>query len=199
MTEELVKQLKEISWDSLDAKSAIELRTALKESLANADEWFAQLADQFGYPVPKYTLPVKPDNHPNGRHPEPIESPPKVTGGPPVKSEEKAMTPARRPRGRPMKTIKVKLRGGNKRPPPSPINVGGADSETEGPPAAQIFQQSYVSKDGPRDDVPVSLPPDHPRRSLNRESSVTPEVDMSDFHLVEEAIRHGKKIQDNFN
>jgi hypothetical protein len=50
---------------------------------------------------------------------------------------------------------------------------------------AASFQDSYVSKNGPRSGS--MLPPDHPRRNLNSESSVTPEVDMSDFHEVEDA------------
>lgn len=47
-----------------------------------------------------------------------------------------------------------------------------------------------MSKDGPR---PGSMPPpSYPRRNLSRESSVTLEVDMSDFHKVEDAYRNGQ-------
>jgi len=171
MTPEVLCQLRNIQWDSLDAKSAVELRAALKESLANADAWFAELAKQFGYPVPSYTLPAKPDG--NGRPPEgtPQVKPPPVD------------PPRTRRRGRPVPELKVEF----PKKKPQPIAVGGADAEGAGPKPAQLFQDSYVSKEGPRPGS--TLPPDHPRRSLNRESSVTPEVDMSDFHEVEEEMR----------
>jgi len=197
LNEEFLKKIKGISWDSLDAKSAVELRAALKEALAQADEWFTQLADGFGYPVPSLSLPARVAN---GR--PPALAPPTTTEPQPVPNAGKAVTPARRPRGRPLKKVNIRLRKSADQPQqarPEPLSVGGADAEGTGPQGARLFENSYVSKDGPRADIAASLPVDHPRRSLNRESSVTPEVDMSDFHLVEEAVRHGKSLKDTFN
>lgn len=173
MTDSFLDDLKKIRWDSLDAKSAVELRLALKATLAEADRWFAELAKQFGYPVPGYTLEPPAASNDDGRPPETVD-PPKVTG--PVKPSKK--------RGRPIPALKVQFPKGRK---PAPIAVGGADAPQDGPKPAQLFEDSYVSREGPRPGA--VLPADHPRRGLHRESSVTPEVDMSDFQEVEEEMR----------
>lgn len=83
---------------------------------------------------------------------------------------------------------------------PAPLAIGGADAATEeGVEAAKLFENSYVSKEGPRQDIPATLPANHPRRGVVlRESSVTPEVDMSDFATVENAMRSGKGLKDVF-
>jgi hypothetical protein len=177
MTEEFLKELKGISIDSLKVNEVRELRQALLEVLAKTDEWFKALAESFG----RVALP---DNVAAGRPPEQASA---VT----VKNEG-TPSPARRPRGRPLKKIKVQL--GKPRAPL--INVGGADAETEGPKPAQIFENSYVSKEGPQG--PAELPADHPRRVLNRQSSVTPEIDMSDFAEVERQMKMGKGLKGVF-
>lgn len=181
MNGEFLKTLRELEFDQLTAKEAVELRTLLKGAVERSDVWFAQMADEFGFPVPKYTRLAKADKPEVGRPPEPID-PPKVTSEP-------VKTHVRR-RGRPVPDLKVKFHQRPKKPVPEPIAVGGADSGGAAPKPAQLFEDSYVSHDGPRPGA--VLPADHPRRGLNRESSVTPEVDMSDFHEVEEAVRKGQ-------
>jgi hypothetical protein len=166
---DLLQQLRALTFDSLTAREAVELRTALGEATRKADEWFASLARDFGQPAKVA----------NGR--PPVESPTTDLSPP-------ARTAKKRGRGRPVPDLKVDLNVNRKRP--APLAVGGADATGEGPQPAQIFQQSYVSKSGPAPGA--TLPPDHPRRNLLRESSVTPEVDMADFHEVEEAVRKGQ-------
>lgn len=176
MTEEILKALRELDFDSLTAKEAVLLRSALTEAVAKADNWFVNLAQGF-------SLPVKVASPMNGRPPEtPPQRSPTAGGAPsPVK-------PPQRRRGRPVPNLKVDLKV-NRKPPPTPIAVGGADAAVDAPQPAQIFQDSYVSKDGP---IPgAKLPPDHPR-NFQRPTSVTPEVDMSDFHEAEEAMRKGQ-------
>lgn len=182
MTEAFLKELKGLEFDSLTAREAAELRTLLKEAVDKSDAWFAEMAERFGYPVPKYTLPVKADKPGGGRPPE-VRSPPNATA--PVK-------PSPRRRGRPVPNLKVDFKVKQK---PPPIKVGGADAE-DGPQPAEIFQGGYVSKEGPQGQA--QLPEGHPRRNLHRESSVSPEVDMSDFAEVEAALRSGKKPTDLF-
>lgn len=174
MTDSFLDDLKKVKWDSLDAKSAVELRLALKATLAQADKWFAQLAEQFGYPVPGYTLEPPAASNGDGRPPERI--------GPP-KTSDPVKPPVKR-RGRPLPKLKMEFKHKAK---PQPIAVGGADAAADGPKPAELFQDSYVSHEGPRPGA--VLPADHPRRGLHRESSVTPEVDMSDFQEVEEEMR----------
>ena len=175
MTEEFLKALRELDFDSLTAKEAVALRSALNETVARADAWFSNLAQGFSLPAitasPLY-----------GRPPEtPPQRSPTAGGAPsPVK-------PPQRRRGRPVPNLKVDLKV-NRKPPPTPIAVGGADAAVDRPAPAQIFQESYVSKEGPRPGA--VLPADHPR-NFQRPSSVTPEVDMSDFHEAEEAMRKG--------
>lgn len=176
MTEEFLKALRELDFDSLTAKEAVLLRSALTEAISRADGWFSKLAVGF-------THPVKTDSAMNGRPPEtPPQRSPTAGGAPsPVK-------PPQRRRGRPVPNLKVDLKV-NRKPPPAPIAVGGADAAVDAPAPAQIFQDSYVSKDGPKPGA--ILPADHPR-NFQRPSSVTPEVDMSDFHEAEEAMRKGQ-------
>ena len=166
----LIAELGAIDFNKLTAKEAVELRAALGAAVAVADRWVAELFEQFS----------------NGRPPEPMVSP-KVQAEPPVKP------PPKRRRGRPVPELKVEFAKGKK---PQPIAVGGADAPGEGPKPAQLFQDSYVSREGPR--AGAVLPADHPRRGLNRESSVTPEVDMSDFHEVEEEMRRSGNPQKLF-
>lgn len=168
MSTDLLEQLRRLEFDSLTAKQAVEVRAALGEAVAKGDRWMAGLMEQFGASG-------------NGR-------PPALTSSQmpqPVKPLAASnVPPERKRRGRPVPELKVEFKKGRK---PEPIAVGGADAEQPGPKTAQLFQDSYVSHDGPR---PGSqLPPDHPRRSMSRESSITPEVDMSDFHEVEEEMR----------
>lgn len=167
----LLKELRELEFDSLTAKEAVELRAALREAMYRSEVWFANLAQGFDS-VSKVANPL------NGRPPE--TPPPSPTAG----GEPSPVKPPQRRRGRPVPNLKVELK---KKPPP--IAVGGADAPGDGPRPAQIFQESYVSKEGPRPGA--QLPPDHPR-NFARPSSVTPEVDMSDFHEVEEAVRKGQ-------
>ena len=170
----LIEELTAIDFSKLTAKEAVELRAALGAAVAQADQWFTDLAASFGQGTyPK--LSEETARMVLGRPPEP-RSPPKMTAEPPVKPPKK--------RGRPIPALKVQFPKGRK---PAPIAVGGADAPQEGPKAAQLFEDSYVSRDGPRPGA--TLPADHPRRGLHRESSVTPEVDMSDFHEVEEEMR----------
>jgi hypothetical protein len=165
MTDAFLKELKGLEFDSLTAKEAVLLRSALTEAMAKADEWFEGLARDFGQPA-------QPAKAPNGRPPENTASP-----TPPVKAPKR--------RGRPVPNLKVDLKVNR----PAPLAVGGADVATDAPKPAQIFQESYVSKDGPRPGA--ALPADHPR-NFARPSSVTPEVDMSDFAEVEKAMRKGE-------
>jgi hypothetical protein len=175
MTEAFLKELRGLEFDSLTAKEAVQLRSALSEAVAKADGWFAGLARDFGK-----TAQVS-GSVGNGRPPEPPSSP-VVRGEPsPVKTSP-------RRRGRPVPNLKVDLKV-NRKPTPAPIAVGGADAAGDGPKPAQLFADSYVSKDGPRPGA--ALPADHPR-NFQRPSSVTPEVDMSDFHEAEEAMRKGE-------
>lgn len=176
---EFLKILEGVDWDSLDAKSATLLRAALKTALIRSDEWFAALARDFGSQQPAKVA--------SGRPPVEVERPREPT---PTANAKAKTIPPKRKRGRPPK-VKV-------RPAAVPLAVGGADAATQdGPQAAQIFEDSYVSKDGPRPGA--ALPANHPRRGvLNRESSVTPEVDMSDFHTVENAMKTGKGLKDVF-
>jgi hypothetical protein len=190
MTDAFLKELKGLEFDSLTAKEAVLLRSALTEAMAKADEWFAALARNFGQSPPDAGVTVinkYGDRIFNGRPPEPPSSP-VVRGEPsPVKTSP-------RRRGRPVPNLKVDLKV-NRKPPPAPIAVGGADAAGDGPKPAQLFQDSYVSKDGPRPGA--ALPADHPR-NFARPSSVTPEVDMGDFHEVEEAMHKnqlGKMFQ----
>lgn len=179
MNGEFLKTLRELEFDQLTAREAVELRALLKGAVERSDVWFAQMADEFGFPVPKYTLPVKSVKPEVGRPPDQTQ-PPKVT-------TEPVKPPVKR-RGRPVPNLKVDLKG---KPKPPPIAVGGANQDgPEAPRPAQLFQESYVSKEGPRPGA--ALPADHPRNFLGRESSVTAEVDMSDFNEVEEAIRKGQ-------
>jgi len=181
---EFLQILQNIDWNSLDAKSATLLRAALKSALIKSDEWFAELSRDFGS-APT----VMPAKLPVGRPPAEA-TPPRPT---PVNAGAKT-DPPKRKRGRPPKAKPVV----NKRPAATPLAIGGADAEVEaGPQPAKLFENSYVSKDGPRPGA--ALPADHPRRGLMvRESSVTPEVDMSDFHQVEEAMKTGKGLKDVF-
>jgi hypothetical protein len=170
--ETFIKDVKELDLTDLTAPEAIELKTELQTALALLDKWFANLAEVFDR-VEK-SAKAGPTSGEKGRPPEPTRATPTRGEPSPVKA------PPRR-RGRPVPNLKVDFK---KRPKPSPIAVGGADS-AQAPQAAQIFQESYVSKDGPRPGA--ALPADHPR-NFARPSSVTPEVDMSDFHEVEEAV-----------
>jgi hypothetical protein len=166
MTEAFLKELKGLEFDSLTAKEAVLLRSALTEAMAKADRWFQGLARDFGQPAEAAKAL-------NGRPPDVQAS----TATPPVKAPKR--------RGRPVPNLKVDLKVNR----PAPLAVGGADVATDAPKPAQIFQESYVSKDGPRPGS--TLPADHPRNSA-RPSSVTPEVDMSDFAEVEKAMRKGE-------
>jgi|SRR5215469_6434333 len=181
---EFLQILQNIDWNSLDAKSATLLRAALKSALVKSDEWFAELARDFGS-APSVT----PAKLPVGRPPVEALHPREPTPSASVMAD-----PPKRKRGRPpKKKVDIKVT----RPAATPLAVGGADAETQaGPQPAKLFENSYVSKEGPRPGA--ALPADHPRRGLNRESSVTPEVDMSDFHTVEEAMRSGKGLKDVF-
>jgi hypothetical protein len=179
---EFLKILEGIDWDSLDAKSATLLRAALKTALVRSDEWFAALARDFGGGVPAKVA--------SGRPPEEVVPPrePKT-----VPTAGVGVALPKRKRGRPPKAKAA-------RPTATPLAVGGADAESqEGPQPARIFENSYVSKDGPRADIPSTLPANHPRRgALTRDSSVTPDVDMSDFATVENAMRTGKGLKGVF-
>ena len=183
---DFLRGLADLDFDSLTAKEAVEYRRVLKEAVARSDVWFGKMARAFGASgiADVYDPPPKDAKGPNGRPPEtpPQNSP--VAGG-----EPSPVKPPPRRRGRPVPNLRVDLNVKKaKRPPATPIAVGGADSATDGPRPAQIFQESYVSQDGPRPGA--ALPPDHPR-NFARPSSITPEVDMSDFHEVEEAMRKG--------
>lgn len=171
MTEAFLKELKGLDFDSLTAKEAALLRSALTEAVARADGWFASLAREFSQPA----NPAKAAN-----------SLPVVENGRPPELATPVKAPKRR--GRPVPKVDIKLNR-PERPVPQPLAVGGADAASEAPKPASIFQESYVSKDGPRPGA--ALPPGHPRGG-ERPTSVTPEVDMSDFQEVEEAMRKGQ-------
>jgi len=199
---EFLRILEGIEWESLNAKGAVLLRAALKKALASSDAWFEELSRDFGQSAagPIY-------NDEGGRPPEQVSIP--HTAAPPVKAplptkKEKTPPSKKKGRGRPTPTPKPKIRlhGGVslKSNRPEPIAIGGADAD-DGSKAqpAKLFENSYVSKDGPRPDMPAALPANHPRRGLiNRESSVTPDVDMSDFAQVEAAMKTGKGVKDVF-
>jgi hypothetical protein len=174
LKQEFLKELREISVDSLKANDIRELRAALLEVLAKTDEWFKGLAQAFGQSASAAIY------NDTGTGRPPADDPPL----PAVKAPAEKRKPPTKRRGRPVPPLEVEL---GKRP--APIKVGGADAATEAPKPAQIFQDSYVSKDGPRPGA--ALPPDHPRNS-QRPSSVTPEVDMADFAEVEAAMKAGK-------
>lgn len=173
MTGELIKQLAGLDFDSLTAKEAVLLRRALSEAQEKANGWFLRLAEGF-------SVPVKAVSAGNGRPPE---TTPPLT--PTKRGEPSPVKTSPRRRGRPVPNLKVDFKV---KPRPEPLAIGGADAATEGPQPAQLFQESYVSKDGPQPGA--RLPADHPRNT--RVTSVTPDVDMSDFHEVEEAMRKGE-------
>lgn len=174
MTGELIEQLAQLDFDSLTAKEAAGLRLALTLAVLKADEWFLRLAKDF-------SPPVKAVSAGNGRPPE---TTPPLT--PTRRGEPSPVKTSPRRRGRPVPNLKVDFKV---KPRPEPLAIGGADAATDGPQPAQLFQESYVSKDGPQPGA--RLPADHPR-NFARPTSVTPDVDMSDFHEVEEAMRKGE-------
>lgn len=175
MTEILLQELRDIDFDSLTAKDAVLLRSALTAALQKADLWFANLAQGFA-------TPPKAANGTGGRPPE-TNPPPSPT----ARGEPSPVKTSPRRRGRPVPNLKVSYP--KRKATPAPIAVGGADAPGDGPKPAQLFQESYVSTEGPRPGA--VLPADHPRH-LARASSVTPEVDMADFAEVEEAMRKGQ-------
>src|SRR5215472_17319443 len=199
---EFLRILEGIEWSALNAKSAVQLRAALKKALALSDAWFEELSRDFGQQPAAGAI----YNDKGGRPPEQAESP--KSAAPPVKTppskKEKSPPLKKKGRGRPTPAPKPKIRltgrvdlKGNR---PEPIAIGGADAD-DGSKAqpAKLFENSYISKDGPRPDMPAALPANHPRRGLiNRESSVTPDVDMSDFAQVEAAMKTGKGAKDVF-
>jgi hypothetical protein len=179
---EFLSLLKKIEWDTLTARDAVDLRAALKEAVAHSDEWFLKLTRDFSDVPGQIEVIKQPPSPPVAK----VES-----GRPQVEAshprEPKPGARMKRKRGRPPK------------PRPNPIAIGGANAETAaGAQAAKLFENSYVSKDGPRADVPATLPADHPRLNLHRESSVTPETDVQDFHEVERAIASGRGVKDIF-
>lgn len=182
---EFLQLLKKIEWDTLTARDAVDLRQALKEGLEKADAWFGKMAREFGasgiadvYDPPQQ--PPPPAKVESGRPP--------VKASPPRESRPQTRaTPVKRKRGRPPKAR------------PNPIAIGGANAATaDAPKPATIFENSYISKDGPRADIPANLPADHPRLNVHRESSVTPESDAQDFHEVERAMATGRGVKDIF-
>jgi hypothetical protein len=182
---EFLKLLRGIEWDTLTARDAVDLRAALKDAVGKSDEWFLKLTQDFGG-IPAAIERVKfPEPTPakvEGGRPTSKASPPKPTA-----STARVNPPVKRKRGRPPK------------PRPNPIAIGGANAEGTGAPApAKLFDNSYISKDGPRADIPATLPADHPRLNLHRESSVTPESDAQDFNEVERAIASGRGVKDIF-
>jgi hypothetical protein len=185
---EFLKLLRGIEWDTLTARDAVDLRAALKEAMDHSNEWFLKLTEDFNGAERRVRSEIQ--------SPTPAQPPAKVESGrpqveasPPREPKPKARVnpPVKRKRGRPPK------------PRPNPIAIGGANAETaNAAQAAKLFENSYVSKDGPRADVPATLPANHPRLNLNRESSVTPETDVQDFHEVERAIASGRGVKDIF-
>jgi hypothetical protein len=190
---EFLKLLRGIEWDTLTARDAVDLRAALKEAVGKSDEWFLKLTQDFGG-IPEHLF---------GRPAIPVKSElntPKITSPVAAKVESgRPQTKACPPR-EPKSGASTKRKRG--RPPkarPNPIVIGGANAQgAEAPPAAKLFENSYVSKDGPRTDIPATLPADHPRLNLHRESSVTPESDAQDFNEVERAIASGRELKDIF-
>ena len=187
---EFLQLLKKIEWDSLTARDAVDLRAALKDAVGKSDEWFLKLTRDFTGRLKPAELVPTPSVEPAAK----VESGrPQVQASRPREPKPGAST--KRKRGRPQ----IKLRGGVRLNRPDPIAVGGANAETAaGPAPAKLFENSYVSKDGPRADIPASLPADHPRMHMNRESSVTPEIDAQDFHEVETAMQTGRGVKDIF-
>jgi hypothetical protein len=188
---EFLSLLRKIEWDTLTARDAVDLRAALKDAVGQSDEWFRKLTQDFGG-IPGEVEVIKSPSPPVAK----VESGrPQVEASPPreLKPTVRAKVTLKRKRGRPPASS-------NKRARPSPIEIGGANAAgaESAAQAAKIFENSYISKDGPRPDVPATLPADHPRRNLSRESSVTPENDLSDFHQVEEAMRTGRGVKDIF-
>lgn len=180
---EFLKLLRGIEWDTLTARDAVDLRAALKDAVGKSDEWFLKLTQDFtGRLKPAELVPtplVEPPAKVESGRPQVKVSPPRVP---------KPGASTKRKRGRPQPKAR-----------PNPIVIGGANAQTaEGPRPAQIFENSYVSKDGPRTDIPAVLPADHPRLNVHRESSVTPEVDAQDFHEVERALASGRGVKDIF-
>jgi hypothetical protein len=179
---EFLKLLRGIEWDTLTARDAVDLRAALKDAVGKSDEWFLKLTQDFtGRLKPAELVPTPPS-----APPVKVESGRPQTKAPPPR-EPKSGASTKRKRGRPPK------------PRPNPIAIGGANAEGAGAPApAKLFDNSYISKDGPRADIPATLPADHPRLNLHRESSVTPESDAQDFNEVERAIASGRGVKDIF-
>lgn len=179
---EFLKLLRGIEWDTLTARDAVDLRAALKDAVGKSDEWFLKLTQDFtGRLKPAELVPT-----PLALPPAKVES-----GRPQVK-----VSPPRVPK--PGASMKRK-RGRPPKPRPNPIAIGGANAEGEPPvQPAKLFDNSYISKDGPRPDIPATLPADHPRLNLHRESSVTPESDARDFQEVERALATGRGVNDIF-
>jgi hypothetical protein len=189
---EFLKLLRGIEWDTLTARDAVDLRAALKEAVGQSDEWFRKLTQDFSG-IPGEVELIKPPPLPAAK----VESGrPQAEALPPLRPKPtvRARVTLKRKRGRPPAS------SNKQRARPTPLEIGGANAATaEGAAqAAKLFENSYVSKDGPRVDVPAPLPADHPRRNLHRESSVTPEVDMDDFKTVEQAMNSGRGVKDIF-
>lgn len=189
---EFLKLLRGIEWDTLTARDAVDLRAALKEAVDHSNEWFENLTKEFREKPGEVEI-IKPPSPP----PVKVED-----GRPQVQAshprEPKPGARSKRVRGRPPRA-QIKVRGGVKLNRPEPIAIGGANAEGASPAqAAKLFENSYISKDGPRADIPASLPADHPRLNLGRESSVTPENDLADFHEVENVMRTGRGVKSIF-
>ena len=187
---EFLKLLRGIEWDTLTARDAVDLRAALKEAMDHSNEWFLKLTEDFSGQPRRVRSEVQ--------SPTPAQPPAKLESGRPPAE----VSP---PRPKPTVRAKVTLKRKRGRPPaqqrarPNPIAIGGANAETAaGPQAAKLFENSYVSKDGPRADIPATLPADHPRLNLHRETSVTPEQDVQDFQTVERALASGRGVKDIF-
>jgi hypothetical protein len=189
---EFLSLLKKIEWDTLTARDAVDLRAALKEAVGKSDEWFLKLTREFRE-TPGEVEPIQPPSPPAAK----VESGrPQVEASLPreLKPTVRARVTLKRKRGRPPAS------SNKQRARPTPLEIGGANAAgVEGAAqAAKLFENSYVSKDGPRADVPADLPANHPRRNLHHETSVTPEVDMDDFKTVEEAMKGGRGVKDIF-
>jgi hypothetical protein len=188
---EFLKLLRGIEWDTLTARDAVDLRAALKEAMDHSNEWFRKLTDDFAGTVLESAL-KRAEQTATVAPPAKVESgrPPAEVSPPRPKPTVRAKVTLKRKRGRP--PVQQRAR-------PNPIAIGGANAETAaGPQAAKLFENSYVSKDGPRADIPASLPADHPRLNLHRETSVTPEQDVQDFQTVERALASGRGVKDIF-
>ena len=182
---EFLKLLRGIEWDTLTARDAVDLRAALKDAVGKSDEWFLKLTQDFG------ALPAREPDRAQWAEYAP-EQPAKVEVGRP---QAQAHTPREPKPGARMK----RKRGRPPKARPNPIAIGGANAATaDAPKPAQIFDNSYVSKDGPRADIPATLPANHPRLNPLRESSVTPEQDVQDFETVEKALATGRGVKDIF-